>query len=180
MVGKEKIIVSIDDSMWGCPLGGVIVGMQIGNGSKPVDMDFETVGVEFFRPVAFDQKLYLKEYSRLGRALLAKNNCKPETHRVKICTGYVNSLLASDLLEEGWGVETGKIEGPLQSRIEEIAKTYIKMITKQDMYYDPKDIPKHQIGKRYYDMVNWAIRNKKTDLLKTGWGKLRQYAKEAP
>ncbi|MFA6152942.1 MAG: hypothetical protein WC716_16590 [Chitinophagaceae bacterium] len=71
-----------------------------------------------------------------------------------------------------------KIEGALQEEIEKYARGYIGSLIKSDMYYDPKELDPYDIVKNYYTAVDWAVKNNRTDLMKTDWGKLNKYEKK--
>ena len=64
-VCNDLLVLSIDDSGWGSPLGGVMVG--ISDGSTVLS---KVVPPTFFQGASFANKLYLKAYSAAGQDIL--------------------------------------------------------------------------------------------------------------
>lgn len=165
----------IDDAMWGFPLGGTVVGACLSSPGVPDVFEFRIVDIKFFKPPLFKAKKYLPEVSRKGFEIIKKLGVTPDNCRIEICRGYVNTILASDLGACGYDIMVTKIEGALQNQIEQFSKDYIRTLINSDRYYDPKDLKPSDICKSYYATVNWALKNNRIDLMKTGWGKLKQY-----
>lgn len=159
-------IIQIDDAGIGFPICGVMLGVSDG-----ARLWTETVDVEFFQGEKFSSQQYVKEYTRRGIALLGRLSIKPETHRIEICTGFINQNLRDELRKGGFDVRVTEIKGVLQDRLEFCYREYVKFLADKDLAYDPKEVEKNQLGKRYYQVVNWAKRFK-PDLLKSGWKSL--------
>jgi len=167
----SKELISIDDAGWGFPLGGVMIGICIKN-----SVHIQIIPVEFFRGDFFERKLYLKEYTNAGLNILnhtafqlQKEIVDPTTHRIEICTGYINRGLKEKLREIGYDVTVTEIKGLLQDTLENKFKEYIKTLTNVDLAYDPKEC--YNIGMAYKAAVDWGIANA-PHLLKTGWKSL--------
>lgn len=109
-------LLRIDDAGWGFPLGGVMVGV-----SDEQVVKTAVVPVEYFRndtPNHFRSRKYLKIYSDLALQLLQEFNATPATHRIEICSGYVNQPLRKRLRGRGFDVRVVEIKGLLQMELE--------------------------------------------------------------
>jgi hypothetical protein len=164
---QSLFLLQIDDAGWGFCLCGVMVGLTDG---KSVWTD--TVDVSFFKSPRFEKKQYLQEYANKGLNLLTKIGAKPTTHRIEICTGYVNSCLRDTLREKGFDVRVTEIKGLLQDDLERLFKEHVIKETGVDLAYDPKEMRKQDIGKAYYQVLDWGKKHA-PHLLKTGWESMK-------
>jgi hypothetical protein len=158
-------LVQIDDSGFGSPLLGVMVGIHI-SGEDKVWTD--AVPVIYFQDPLYETKAYLDEYAKLGMHILDRLNVKPETHRIEICTGFINKNLKNDLRKYGYDVRVAEIKGLLQDQLEHLFRDYVKFTTGKDLAYDPKVLSGKQLGTYYYSVLNWGMANA-PHLLKSGW-----------
>lgn len=163
-------LIQIDDSGWGSPIGGIVVGATDG---KRVVTDI--IDVAYFKPYVFERHDYLKVYADQGWALIQKEfKASPETHRIEICTGYINSGLRDLLRQKGFDVRQVEIKGLLQDKLENLFREYIKKITGgADLAYDPKELNKSQIGNYYYKALKFG-RERAPHLLKSGWKAIQE------
>ena len=160
-------LLEIDDAGWGFPLSGVIVAVSDGT-----RIESDIVDVSFFRGSFFDKKYYLNEYSKKGLELVEEIfGATSKTHRIHICTGYINTYLKDVLRKKGYDTRVIEIKGLLQDELENIFKRHIRDLVGRDIAYDPKEIGK-DISNRYYQVVNWARINC-PHLLKNGWKSLQ-------
>ena len=164
----SKIVLQCDDSGWGSCVGGVMVGVTDG---KRIETD--VVDIYFFRPPAYETKEYLHEYAGKGfRIIRDRFKASPKTHRIEICTGYVNTALKDMLRNQHFDVRVTEIKGLLQDNLERMYREYIRELTGLDLGYDPKEIKQKYgtkaVGKRYYETLSWAKANA-PHLIKTGW-----------
>lgn len=167
---KSLKLIQVDDAGWGSPIGGCMVGVCDG---KRVVTDI--VDVSFFKPGPYDRKEYFNEYTKRGLALINNEfHASPKTHRMEICTGYINKGIRGELRRLGYDVRVEDIKGMLQDKLENIFRKYLKNITDGvDLGYDPKECKNgKEISNKYYAAVNWAKKNNPS-LLKTGWKSLR-------
>jgi len=167
---KAMTVLSVDDAGIGSPIGGCMVGVC--DGEKVVT---DIVNVSFFKPLQFDRRDYLKEYTKKGIKLIRDVfKAMPDTHRIEICTGFINTALKDKLRALGFDVRVVEVKGMLQDQLENIFREYIKQITGGvDLGYDPKDCKNGKEIMDYYNKaVNWA-KNNNPSLLKTGWASLR-------
>lgn len=155
-------VISIDDAGWGFPLCGVMVGAS--DGKKVVT---DVVPVKYFQE-GFSGKDYIHVYAQKGAALLSHFCASPRTHRIEICTGYVNCLLRETLRRLGYHVRVVEIKGLLQDQLEIEFKNYVKETIGEDIYYDPKEMNKDDIPLEYHKCVEFGRKNF-PHLLKSGW-----------
>jgi len=162
-------LIEMDDAGIGSPIGGVMVGATDG---KIVVTDI--IEVFYFRSGPFERKEYLKAYADQGYALIQKKfQVSPKTHRIEICTGFINRDLLYLLREKGFDTRQVEIKGLLQDRLENMFKEYIKKETGGvDLAYDPKELKKSQISSHYYKALKFG-KEKAPHLLKTGWGAIK-------
>jgi hypothetical protein len=159
-------VLQLDDTGWGFPLCGVMVGVSDGQ-----NMMTAVVDVRWFKKGVFDTGKYLYEYSRVAREVMKDDfSASPEVHRVEICTGYVNSVLKEDLRKEGYDVRVAKITGFLQDKLESSYKEYVRIALGADMAYDPKQMAggKPALARKYASVLEWG-RKHRPDMLKDGW-----------
>lgn len=163
-------VIKIDDAGWGSPLGGVVIGCS---DEKKIVTDI--IDVAFFRKGPFERREYLRAYSEQGWALIRKYfDADPSTHRIEICTGYVNESLRNLLREKGFDVRQVEIRGLLQDTLEKKFKEYIKEVTGgADLAYDPKELNKSEISNYYYLALKFG-KEQAPHLLKTGWKAIRR------
>lgn len=158
-------LIEIDDAGWGSPLGGIMVGATDG---KRVLTD--VVEVYYFKPGPFERKDYLDAYADQGWALIQKEfQASPKTHRIEICTGFVNIKLRDLLRSKGFDVRQVEIKGLLQDELEDCFRKYIKEITGgADLAYDPKELSASEVSTYYKKALKFG-REKAPHLLKSGW-----------
>lgn len=165
---ESLILIKIDDSGWGFPLCGILVGVEV---SGVVYTD--EVSVRYFKPGPFKRKEYLKKYSEKGlRIITQKIKADYRTHRIEICNGFVNTVLKEDLQELGYDVRSVEITGLLQDSLEKLFKDYIKKKTGVDLAYDPKKIGADQLSFEYYNAFEWG-KSFVPHLLKSGWRSMK-------
>jgi hypothetical protein len=159
-------VLRIDDAGWGFPLCGVMVGVSDGQ-----DVQTAIVPVEFFRNDIenhFHTKRYLVRYMDLALQLLGFYRASPDTHRIEICTGYVNQPLREELRSLGYDARVEEIRGLLQDRLEELYREYVFNEVGSDVYYDPKKMEESDIPLRYRESLEYGKRHC-PDKIKTGW-----------
>ncbi len=165
-VPPDLQILLIDDAGWGFPLCGVMVGV-----SDEQTVQVAVVPVQYFRDDTehnFQTKEYLQRYTELATQLLDQFGASPTTHRIEICTGFVNQPLRDQLRDLGYDVRVVEIEGLLQNELEELYKAYVIEEVGSDIYYDPKKMDKSEISRRYRECLEYGSKNC-PHLIKTGW-----------
>jgi hypothetical protein len=167
-------VISIDDSGWGFPLLGTLIGLH---DSLDNSIRISEVPVKYYQSPFFERKDYLYEAANQVVRLLGdlqhpnSDIFDPRTVDVlfKVCTGYVNTGIVRELRERGFKVETCAIGEPLQSALETAHMNYIREKTRADIYYDPKELDKAEIPKKFGEIVKWIEKNNAWSLAKTGW-----------
>ncbi len=164
--GSYSRTIFIDDSGWGFPLGGVLVGAYdtLTNSFK-----FKEIEVKFFQGNEFNSKDYLLEYSKKGVEIINEFNPDKNSTLIKICTGYINIELKRELRRIGYNVEVAKISEPLQSELERKHKEYIKEKFGYDAYYDPKELQTKEIVSEFEKVVEFIKKNNLMSQAKSGW-----------
>ena len=162
----DLAVLSIDDSGWGFPMCGVMLGVTDG-----VRIETSVVPVEFFQGERYEAKDYLVEYSRLGFDTIKKFGASNATHRIEICTGYVNRTLRDDLRRSGYHVSVTEIKGILQDGLEKRFREYVKAEISRDLYYDPKEIGAKAVPRRYAEALEFG-RKFFPHKLKSGWSSI--------
>ncbi|MCK4693914.1 MAG: hypothetical protein KAT23_09785, partial [Anaerolineales bacterium] len=145
---------------------GVMVGV-----SDEQKVETAIVPVEYFRDDTenhFHTKRYLKKYSDLAIQILQHFGASPDTHRIEICTGYVNQPLREELRKFGYDVRVVEIKGMLQDRLEELFKEHVIEEVGSDIYYDPKRMKKLEISLRYRESLEYGEEHC-PHKIKTGW-----------
>jgi ferredoxin-thioredoxin reductase catalytic subunit len=162
-------VLRIDDAGWGFPLCGMAVGV-----SNEQEVQTGIVPVDYFRDDVdnhFQTKRYLKEYTDLAIQLLDQFGANPGTHRIEICTGYVNQPLREELRSLGYDVRVEEIKGMLQNKLEEVYREYVIEEVGSDVYYDPKDVNKSEIRRMYDESLKYG-KEHCPHKIKTGWNAL--------
>jgi hypothetical protein len=166
LIPPDLQILRIDDAGWGFPLCGVMVGV-----SDEDRVQTAVVPVEYFRDDtenSFQTKEYLQRYTKLATQLLDQFGTSPITHRIEICTGFVNQPLRDRLRELGYDVRAVEIKGLLQGELEERYRAHVSEEAGSDIYYDPKKMDKSEISRRYRECLEYGNKNC-PHLIKTGW-----------
>lgn len=160
-------VIQIDDAGFGSPVCGVMVGITDGTAIWT-----DTVDVRLFQGPAYEKKIYLKDYTNRGMAIISKLGILPNTHRIEICSGFINQMLKEKLREHGFNVTITDIKGLLQNVLERLYKEHVKQTLGVDLAYDPKELSETEIASKYYATVAWARANA-PHMLKTGWKALQ-------
>ena len=159
-------VLRIDDAGWGFPLCGVMVGV-----TDETAVRTAVVPVAYFRHDTrdhFGTKQYLKKYSDLAIEILGTFGASPETHRIEICSGYINQPLKNRLRGRGYDVRVVEIRGLLQAELEARYRVHVMETVGADIYYDPKDMAQSEIPRRYRHSLRHGQRHC-PEQIKTGW-----------
>lgn len=157
-------LLKIDDAGWGFPLCGVMIGA-----TDEAEVHTDVVPVEFFQGDNFTCKKYLDEYSARGVKLIReKFDAAPATHRIEICSGFVNRTLRDELRRLGFHVRIIEVKGLLQDELEERFRQYVGAELNTDIYYDPKEIDKNELPKKFREVLEFGKKHFPLKL-KTGW-----------
>lgn len=160
---KSLKLIQIDDAGVGFPLCGIMVGVCIDD-----KIFTDIVDVKFFQGFFFKNQDYLTEFARKGAAIVDSIGATPQTHRIEICTGFVNTKLKDLLRSKGFDVRVTEIKGLLQDQLESLFKKHVEKETGYRLTYDPKELKKEEIGRAYYNALNYG-KARVPNKIKTGW-----------
>ncbi|KYH42603.1 MAG: hypothetical protein AYL33_001900 [Candidatus Bathyarchaeota archaeon B63] len=163
----DKVIM-IDDAGWGDLILGVVVGAL-----KLPDRRYmeRRIPVTAFQPPNFERKAYLDEAVRIAEEIVAVMRPDEKTY-FKVCSGYILSRIRSYLKQRGFHVETTRIEGELQERVE---KGYIDWCI--EVGVPPERLREKR---RFYPLLEWVAEKVelRERLVKTGWRSWRERWRE--
>jgi hypothetical protein len=108
------------------------------------------------------------EYADMAIQLLDQFGANPDTHRIEICTGYVNQPLREELRSLGYDVRVEEIKGMLQDKLEKAYREYVIEEVGADIYYDPKEMNKSEISRRYGESIKFG-KEHCPHKIKAGW-----------
>ncbi len=140
------------------------------------------IPVNYFQGKAFARKEYLFEIKYSSVSLLEKmgmSKMDQNSFEIHLCQGYIHNETGVFLKEQGFQVVRTEIKEPLQSLLEEAYRQYVKQISGQDVYYEPKMMSQHEIATAYYKTISFIDSNDMWSFAKTGWGSLKRYKKYA-
>jgi len=121
---SEKPVVWIDDAGGGCPIGGVLIGVFE---EKTGRFLFREIPVKFFQGKNMREKAFLREIADAAAGLLEELGVSPNSARIQVCSGHLNTLAKERLRELGFEVDMScPIGDPLQSLIENAHLAYLK------------------------------------------------------
>jgi len=167
-------VLQIDDAGIGFPLCGCII--TIYDGTKT---EWDSIGVKNFQGQSFEKKAYLNAYASKGWDIIQNRfHATPQTHRIEICSGYINKNLKELLRKKDFDVRITEIMGFLQDEGEKIFKEYIRQELHADLAYDPKELMGKEKGgvlvsREYNKVLEWGRKNA-PHLLKTGWKSIQE------
>ncbi|HMK46272.1 MAG TPA: hypothetical protein VK436_06565 [Methanocella sp.] len=156
-------VLQIDDSGWGFPLGGVMIGATDG-----FRVETGLIETKYFQDELFSLHSYLPEAAHITLQLVRLLGGRPGSTRVEICPGYVNSESRKALEREGYETRTKEITGLLQNELERRFKEYVMTLGYQD-YYDPKAIRSPTMA--FDQVIRWIDEDpaERLKIAKTGW-----------
>lgn len=169
---EGKRIIQIDDSGWGFPLGGVLCGAHDSEIDRTIVREVE---VEYFQGERYQRKEYLDRFRDRALEIVSMLSPSIDSTVIKICTGYVNIEAKKALREQNFAlVQVDEIGEPLQTKLEEQNRRYIKQLIGKDLYYDPKGMSRKEIAQRYQQAIEYAREHNLWHLVKTGWKSLQK------
>ncbi len=174
-------VISIDDSGWGFPLLGTLVGVH---DSFDNSIHIAEVPVVHYQSPGFETKTYLQSAANKAASLISEldlpvRGLAPSEVLFRVCTGYVNLGIVGWLRSIGCRVETCAIGEPLQSALEKAHAEYVrKSIDSALLYYDPKELTDGNIRKAYSETMAWIAKYNAWGIAKTGWKSMKKYRKE--
>jgi hypothetical protein len=163
---EGKRVITIDDSGWGFPIGGVLCGAY---DAETGQFYLREVEVEFFQNPKFKNKEYLGRYREKVQEIIREINPSVDETVIKVCSGYINSEAVESLRRGSYAVEVTRVGEPLQSWLEGQNREYVRRLVGRDVYYDPKELAEAEIPKRFDEVMKFVRENDLMHLVKTGW-----------
>ena len=159
----KRRVVSVDDSGWGFPLGGVMIGATDGE-----RVETGLVPVDYFQGERFERHEYLGYAAMVTKELLRRFDARPDDTLVEVCTGYVNVGSKEALRKAGYEVKVTEVKGLLQDELEERFAEYVKALG-YDGYVDPKET--HDPKSPFKSIIKWIEEKpgERMKLAKSGW-----------
>lgn len=168
-----NIIIEVDDSGWGSPIGSTCIGIY-----NITNQEYKAyfLPISDFQSPHFQNKRYLISTSNIIQQYMESNQFNIIKNRVliKICTGYIFTNAVKDLSKQNYNVKRSKIEGKLQSLVENSFNEYLLSIIRnynQHFSLLLNSEPTDQDRKSFFYKLVTEIKNHK-ELLKhskTGW-----------
>lgn len=162
---KGNYDILIDDSGWGSPLGGVVMGVYKFDTRQ---FSWRIIEENHFQVPKYEKKSYLSQIALKVLEMINELNVDKNA-KILVCRGYCNNHIPQLLKYNGYMyVERGVVGEPLQTTLEEKFKEYLADLGFNG-YKDPKVTNKKEISRSFYATVKWAMENDKLNLCKTGW-----------
>lgn len=163
--------IQIDDAGWGSPLLGTLIGAYR---EETGEFVAKMIPVELFQGEAFEKKEYLQ-----GAVAAAKDVLSQLDHQadepIVICAGSVLEGIRGYLEEAGMNWLSGKIEGPLQQKIEGRFLSALKKIGVRGATFETMT---EKQGLFFWLCIKWLKGGdlnapalpEREKIAKTGWG----------
>lgn len=162
-------MIQIDDAGSGSLVGGTVIGLLR---VETDDYYYEVIPIKNFKSPYFEEKKY-DEYSTkiIKRGLKKLSATKDEP--IEICQGYMFSSAREYLKSSGYNFISGKIDEPLQSRIEETFMDYCVGLGIPLHYLDYTKYPFH-----FHRLLKWVFADFKPreKLCKTAWKSWKKHS----
>lgn len=158
-------MLEIDDSGWGCPLSGVLVGVYRRESEEFVS---GVVPVRCFQPPAFGEKEYLQRVRRLARHLMAQLRARPR-ELIRVCRGPLFQELRGELYKRHLNFQPADIEHTAQQLVE---KAFAQQLNRLGI---PPELlarfGRHHPGALFHALLAWVAEDypARIRLCKTGW-----------
>jgi len=156
-------MLEIDDSGWGCPVGGVLIGVL-----RRETEEYLTgiIPVSFFQE-EFKRGTYLLKARSLAKNLMGMLKARTR-EEIIVCPGPLFREFRSYLFQKGFNFQTRTIGDPLQSLLEKSFAQYLNSL----------GVPPEVLGqgaihpsRRFRALLKWVAEDYsgRIRLCKTGW-----------
>jgi len=120
-------VVWIDDTLWGCPLGGLMLGAM----SQEQRLYTKIIEPGVFKSPKPVWKTAISLATREVLQRVAKiEHLHKATCMVEICTSPIFIQARNDIRVESWKTRTGEIKGSLQEKLRSAGRNYLQMVYK--------------------------------------------------
>lgn len=144
---QKGLIITVDDSGWGCPVGGVIIGM-ISESDSVIHHDIIPYQ-EFLKPPNCYMKTTANTLVNMIKEYCEKQKLKQDDVIIEICPGSIFTIARSDLYHLGWMIRTCQVKGRLQDGLKVLFQNYLISI----------GVPPKLVDKDYGTIAAWAQEN---------------------
>lgn len=155
-------MIEVDDAGSGSLIGGTGIGIMR---KETEEYIFKIIPLVFFREPNFSQKKYQEYVVKIIRTVFGKLNVSKK-EPIIVCRGYVFDKLRDWLEHEGYNWKSEKIEGALQSMVEESFNKYVVELGL------PKDFIQHaRYAFGFHRLLKWVFADfeNRVKYCKTGW-----------
>lgn len=156
-------MLEIDDSGWGCPVGGVLIGVL-----RRETEEYLTgiIPVSYFQE-EFKKGSYLLKARSLAKNLMGMLKVRPR-EQIIVCPGPLFREFRTYLYEKGFNFQMRTIGDPLQSLLEKSFAQYLNSLgVPPEVLAQGSTHP----SKRFRALLKWVAENynERIRLCKTGW-----------
>jgi len=154
--------IQIDDAGWGSLVGPTFIGAyRLETG----EFVYGSVDLRFFQGRPFARKMYLQETTQVIQGLLERLGAEGD-EPLEMCSGPIFGHARRNL---GRKVKQGKISGPLQEKVEQVANDYLLGL----------GVPIDGVGpggRHFAICFNWVAADleSRERFVKTGWKSWRR------
>ncbi len=158
-------MLEVDDSGWGCPVGGVIIGILRRDSGEYVS---GIVPVAYFQGEPFRRGEYLLKARNVAKDLMGRLRLKSR-EQIIVCPGPFFRELRNYLYEKRMNFRTRTIEGELQRMVERSFARYLNSLRVPEELLEKFN--SRMPGKRFYALLSWVGEDyeHRIQLCKTGW-----------
>ncbi|MCR4428115.1 MAG: hypothetical protein NUV68_02055 [Caldiserica bacterium] len=156
-------MLEIDDSGWGCPIGGVLIGAL-----RRETEEFLTgiIPVSFFQE-EFKKGSYLLKARSLAKNLMGRLKVRAR-EQIVVCQGPLFREFRAFLFEKGYNFQVRTIGDPLQSLLEKSFAQYLNSLgVPQEVLAQGAAHP----SRMFRGLLRWVAEDyeQRIRLCKTGW-----------
>jgi hypothetical protein len=167
-------MLEIDDAGWGCPVGGVLIGIY-----RRESEEFLTgiVSPAFFQGERFRGQAYLGKVQRIAKNLMACLKKGPR-ELVLVCPGPLFRQLRGTLFAERHNFQARTIDSELQILVERAFAQYLNGlgVPPELLAY----FTRRHHGGRFHALLGWVAEEypRRITYCKTGWASWPKWEKE--
>jgi len=156
-------VIEIDDSGWGCPVGGVLIGALRRESEEYLS---GIIPVSFFQK-DFSSGEYLEKARNIAKDLLGRLKWKTR-EQIVVCPGPIFRQFRDFLYENGYNFRVKPIGDPLQGILEKSFAQYLNSLG-----VPPEVLKSDSLhpSKRFRQLLAWVAEDyeARIKLCKTGW-----------
>jgi len=167
-------VLEIDDSGWGCPIGGVLIGVL-----RPESEEYLTglIPVRYFQGTSYQKLAYLAKTKSLAKDLIGRLKVGSR-EQIVVCPGPLFRNFRTYLFENKFNFRARPIGGALQLLVEKSFAQYLNGLG------IPADLLARynfrHAGGRFHALLRWVAQTwpEQLAVCKTGWPSWPKWAQE--